>query len=75
MEEQVTGAEDEPTGELDSATAASVFGALQTANSDLAVTVVVRSEGVTALVATHDPALIDLADEVFHLEDGKITTS
>ena len=25
---------------------------------------VVRSEGVTALVATHDPALIELADEV-----------
>ena len=23
---------------------------------------VVRSEGVTALVATHDPALIDIAD-------------
>ena len=34
---------------------------------------VVRSEGVTALVATHDPVLIGLADEVLHLEDGKIT--
>jgi putative ABC transport system ATP-binding protein len=34
---------------------------------------VVRSEGVTALVATHDPTLIDLADEVLLLEDGKIT--
>jgi putative ABC transport system ATP-binding protein len=33
---------------------------------------VVRSEGVTALVATHDPALIDIADEVLHLEDGQI---
>ena len=33
---------------------------------------VVRSEGVTALVATHDPALIDLADAVLLLEDGKI---
>ncbi len=33
---------------------------------------VVRSEGVTALVATHDPVLIELADEVLQLEDGKI---
>ena len=36
---------------------------------------VVRSEGVTALVATHDPVLIGLADEVLHLEDGKITAA
>jgi putative ABC transport system ATP-binding protein len=34
---------------------------------------VVESEGVTALVATHDPALIDLADSVLQLTDGKIT--
>jgi hypothetical protein len=33
---------------------------------------VVRSEGVTALVATHDPALIDIADSVLNLEDGRI---
>ncbi len=33
---------------------------------------VVRSEGVTALVATHDPTLIDLADAVLLLEDGMI---
>ena len=33
---------------------------------------VVRSEGVTALVATHDPALIDLAGSVLNLEDGRI---
>ena len=39
---------DEPTGELDSATAADVFGALQTANTEL---------GVTILVVTHDPAV------------------
>jgi ABC-type lipoprotein export system ATPase subunit len=30
---------------------------------------VVRSEGVTA----HDPVLIDLADEVLHLQDGTIS--
>ena len=32
---------------------------------------VVRSEGVTALVSTHDPALIDIADSVLNLEDGR----
>jgi putative ABC transport system ATP-binding protein len=35
---------------------------------------VVRAEGITALVATHDEALIDLADEVLTLEDGHIVT-
>jgi hypothetical protein len=29
-------------------------------------------EGITALVATHDPALIDVADEVLLLEDGML---
>jgi putative ABC transport system ATP-binding protein len=33
---------------------------------------VVRSEGVTALVATHDEALIDLADKVVALADGSV---
>jgi putative ABC transport system ATP-binding protein len=33
---------------------------------------VVRSEGITALVATHDEALMDLADAVLRLEDGVI---
>jgi len=37
---------DEPTGELDSVTAESVFTALKTANTEL---------GVTVLVVTHDP--------------------
>jgi len=35
---------------------------------------VVRSEGITALVATHDEALIDLADAVLRLEDGQIVS-
>ena len=34
---------------------------------------VVRSEGITALVATHDEALMDLADEMLRLEDGRVT--
>jgi len=33
---------------------------------------VVQSEGVTALVATHDPNLISIADSVLELEDGTI---
>jgi len=33
---------------------------------------VVQSEGITALVATHDAALMDLADEVLRLEDSRI---
>ena len=54
---------DEPTGQLDTETAKQIMRLLRA---------VVRSEGVTALVATHDPALIDIADEVLHLEDGQI---
>jgi putative ABC transport system ATP-binding protein len=32
----------------------------------------VRSEGVTAVVATHDPAMLDVADRVIELRDGRI---
>ncbi len=35
---------------------------------------VVRSEGITALVATHDEALMDLDDDVLRLEDGRIVS-
>jgi putative ABC transport system ATP-binding protein len=54
---------DEPTGQLDRETGRQIMRLLRT---------VVESEGVTALVATHDPGLIDLADSVLHLVDGKI---
>src|SRR5262249_33229276 len=53
---------DEPTGQLDAETSKQIMRLLRA---------VVRSEGVTALVATHDPTLIELADEVLVLEDGK----
>ena len=36
---------------------------------------VVRSEGVTALLATHDPTLMGIADSVLHLTDGTIAES
>jgi putative ABC transport system ATP-binding protein len=56
---------DEPTGQLDSETAKQIMRLLRA---------VVQSEGVTALVATHDPNLIEIADSVLELEDGKINT-
>ncbi len=55
---------DEPTGQLDSHTGHAIMGLLRT---------VVRTEGVTAVVATHDPALLDLADRVVEIHDGRIT--
>jgi len=54
---------DEPTSQLDLETGRQIMRLLLT---------VVRSEGLTALVATHDEALIDLADEVLRLEDGRV---
>ena len=56
---------DEPTGELDSATAASVFGALQTANNEL---------GVTVLVVTHDPAVSSMVRRTIAIRDGRTAT-
>ncbi len=54
---------DEPTSQLDLETGRQIMRLLLT---------VVRSEGITALVATHDEALMDLADEIVRLEDGQI---
>ena len=54
---------DEPTGQLDSETAQSIMHLIQA---------VVRSEGVTALVATHDQALVSIADQVLRLHDGTL---
>ncbi|MFJ2193651.1 ABC transporter ATP-binding protein [Kitasatospora sp. NPDC087861] len=54
---------DEPTGQLDSETGRSIMQLLRA---------VVRSEGVTVLVATHDPTLMELADRVIELRDGRI---
>jgi putative ABC transport system ATP-binding protein len=59
---------DEPTGQLDSQTGHAIMTLLRG---------LVRSEGVTAVVATHDPAMLDVADQVVELRDGRIvgTTS
>ncbi|MEU6576300.1 ABC transporter ATP-binding protein [Streptomyces sp. NPDC046805] len=55
---------DEPTGQLDAETGHAVMELLRA---------VVHSERVTALVATHDATLLDLADRVLELSDGEIT--
>jgi putative ABC transport system ATP-binding protein len=52
---------DEPTGQLDSQTARQIMELIRA---------LVRSEGVTAVVATHDLGLIALADRVLELRDG-----
>jgi putative ABC transport system ATP-binding protein len=56
---------DEPTGELDTDTAASVFGALQAANSEL---------GVTVLAVTHDPEVSGMVRRVIAIRDGRTST-
>ena len=56
---------DEPTGQLDSETGRQIIRLLRT---------VIRSEGITALVASHDTELMDLADEVLRLEDGRLVS-
>ena len=56
---------DEPTGQLDSETGHHIMLLLQA---------VVRSERVTAIVATHDPLMLDVADRVVQLHDGRLVT-
>jgi putative ABC transport system ATP-binding protein len=57
---------DEPTGQLDSANARTVMTVIRE---------LVRSQGVSALVATHDPLLLDGADVVIELRDGRVAGS
>jgi putative ABC transport system ATP-binding protein len=54
---------DEPTAELDAATAAQVFAALR-AEADA---------GAAVVLATHDLELAELCDAVVHLSDGRIS--
>ena len=56
---------DEPTGELDSVTADSVFTALKAANAEL---------GVTVLVVTHDTAVSANVRRVIAIRDGRTST-
>jgi len=54
---------DEPTGQLDSETGHVIMGLIRD---------VVRTEGLTAVVATHDPVMLDVADQVLELRDGEL---
>jgi putative ABC transport system ATP-binding protein len=54
---------DEPTGQLDSQTGLAIMDLLRA---------LVRSQGVTAVVATHDPVLLGFADRVIELRDGAL---
>ena len=56
---------DEPTAQLDSGNALTIMEFAR----DL-----VASEGVSAVVATHDPLLLDVADAVVELHDGHLVT-
>jgi putative ABC transport system ATP-binding protein len=55
---------DEPTGQLDSQTAAQIMGLLRT---------IVHAEGLTGIVATHDKLLMDIADRVVELRNGQLS--
>jgi putative ABC transport system ATP-binding protein len=57
---------DEPTGQLDSRTGASVMELLLR---------LVREAGTTVVVATHDPALTAVADEVVELHSGRLSAA
>lgn len=57
---------DEPTGELDTATGQQILQLFRH---------IADVEGTTVLIATHDLAVDAFADEVVHLQDGRIVTS
>ena len=54
---------DEPTGELDSATGAEVFGHLRRLHEE---------QSTTVLVVTHDQRYITPGDNVLRLQDGTL---
>lgn len=55
---------DEPTGQLDSVTGAQIMELLVRT---------VHERRMAAVVATHDPAMMDRADRVLQLHDGRLT--
>jgi putative ABC transport system ATP-binding protein len=54
---------DEPTAELDSKMGLQIMKLFK----DL-----VQSEGITIIMTTHDPAIMEIVDQVYALEDGQI---
>jgi len=54
---------DEPTGNLDSANSKSIFDLFKS---------LVRDQGISILITTHNLALGYLADRIITLQDGKV---
>jgi putative ABC transport system ATP-binding protein len=54
---------DEPTGQLDADTGQAIMNLLRE---------VISSQGMTALISTHDPSLMAIADTTIRLADGKL---
>jgi putative ABC transport system ATP-binding protein len=54
---------DEPTGQLDAETGATIMALIQS---------VVKSEGMTAIISTHDMSLQAMADRTIRLADGVV---
>ncbi|TEU08025.1 MAG: ABC transporter ATP-binding protein [Anaerolineales bacterium] len=54
---------DEPTGELDSTTGRTIVQLFQT---------VVKEEGVTVIIASHDPTVEEMAEYTYRMADGRI---
>jgi len=57
---------DEPTGDLDEATAESLHGLLREMHRDF---------GLTSVIATHNPRLAAACDRVWRLEAGRLTSA
>lgn len=55
---------DEPTAELDSENAAAVYRLIEQ---------IVRSESASAIVVSHDPASVAIADRIVHVRDGRVS--
>jgi len=56
---------DEPTASLDSQSGRDVVDRMQT---------LARQQGTTILLVTHDNRILDIADRILHLEDGRLST-
>lgn len=54
---------DEPTAELDSATALQIMKIFKE---------LIEGQGVTIVMTTHDTGLMEIADCIYHIEDGEI---
>jgi ABC-type lipoprotein export system ATPase subunit len=54
---------DEPTGELDSKTAKEIIALLFDIN---------RKEKTAVIVATHDEKIVDVADTIYTIQDGRL---